>query len=591
MIKLEEKLKTAPETYGCYLMKNNNKDIIYVGKAINLKKRINQYFKGAHDYKTTKLVSEIDDFDFIVASSEKEALILEYNLIKKYNPRYNIIFMDDKSYPYIAISNEKYFTVKTVRIRKKNNLKAKLFGPYPNVLAANKTVDLINKLFPIRKCNTMPKEVCLYFHLKQCLGYCVKDISNEENDLMRKKIVKLLNGDIKDLVDELTFKRNEASENLNFEYAKYCQDMIQSINYVIEKQTIQISSNIDIDVFDYYLKDQYLVICILNIRKGKLLNKHININILYNDLFETLSSYIVSYYQKNVDVDEIIVRDNEVLEYISPLFDNTKIIVPKKFKRKEMLLKAYENAKEFFIQQLAIIENKANYFKVLKNSFEKIFKKEIKRIEIFDNSHLAGKDTVSAMVVYEDFKPLKKAYRRYKLNDSGNDLLSMHEVLYRRYFKVLKNKQKICDLLIVDGGRLQIDVAKKVISQLGLKTIIVGLVKDNSHNTSYLMDENYKIIDIEKNSPIFRFLSNLQDEVHRFVINYHNSLQNKNLLKNSLLEIEGVGPKTTLKLYKFFGSYGKIKQASIEELNKVTTLKNSKNIYNYFRGVDVRNLE
>lgn len=591
MIKLEEKLKTAPETYGCYLMKNNNKDIIYVGKAINLKKRINQYFKGAHDYKTTKLVSEIDDFDFIVASSEKEALILEYNLIKKYNPRYNIIFMDDKSYPYIAISNEKYFTVKTVRIRKKNNLKAKLFGPYPNVLAANKTVDLINKLFPIRKCNTMPKEVCLYFHLKQCLGYCVKDISNEENDLMRKKIVKLLNGDIKDLVDELTFKRNEASENLNFEYAKYCQDMIQSINYVIEKQTIQISSNIDIDVFDYYLKDQYLVICILNIRKGKLLNKHININILYNDLFETLSSYIVSYYQKNVDVDEIIVRDNEVLEYISPLFDNTKIIVPKKFKRKEMLLKAYENAKEFFIQQLAIIENKANYFKVLKNSFEKIFKKEIKRIEIFDNSHLAGKDTVSAMVVYEDFKPLKKAYRRYKLNDSGNDLLSMHEVLYRRYFKVLKNKQKICDLLIVDGGRLQIDVAKKVISQLGLKTIIVGLVKDNSHNTSYLMDENYKIIDIEKNSPFFRFLSNLQDEVHRFVINYHNSLQNKNLLKNSLLEIEGVGPKTTLKLYKFFGSYGKIKQASIEELNKVTTLKNSKNIYNYFRGVDVRNLE
>lgn len=591
MNKLEEKLKTAPETFGCYLMKNDADDVIYVGKAINLKKRINQYFKGAHDYKTTKLVSEIADFDFIVASSEKEALILEYNLIKKYHPKYNIIFMDDKSYPYIAISNEKYFTVKVVRMRKKANLKAKFFGPYPNVLAANKTVDLINKLFPIRKCKKIPKEVCLYFHLKQCLGYCVREISEETNEIMKKKIIKLLNGDVKEIIEELIFKRNEASDKLNFEYAKNCQELIESINYVVEKQTIEINANCDIDVFDYYLKDQYLVICLLNIRKGKLLNKLININILYNDLFETLSSYIVSYYQKNIDVDEIIIRDKEVLEYIQPIFENTKIIIPKKFKRKELLSKAYENAKEYFIQQSTIIENKTNYFKVLKNNFFKLFKKDIRRIEIFDNSHLFGSDTVSAMVVYEDFKPLKSAYRKYKLNDSGNDLASMYEVLYRRYFKVLKNRQKICDLLIVDGGRMQIDVAKKVMNELGLSTIIIGLSKDEKHNTSYLIDENHEVINIEKNSKIFHFLSNLQDEVHRFVLSYHNLLQNKNLLRNSLLEIDGVGNQTISKLYKFFGSYKKIKEASIEELNKVTTLKISENIYNYFRGKHVRDLE
>lgn len=589
MSNFKDKLSTLPETFGCYLMKNIKGEVIYVGKAINLRKRVNQYFVGAHNFKTTKLVSEIADFDTIIAESEKEALILEYNLIKKYDPKFNIIFKDDKSYPYILVSNEEIFVVKTIRLKNKHRIKGKIFGPYPNALAANKTVDLINKIFPIRKCRHLLKEVCIYYHLKQCKGYCVYDLGKDYLNNLRNDIISFLNGDVDRVIKDLIEKRNTSSNELNFEYAKECQELIESINYVTDKQSVQINKYDNLDLFNYYLEDQYLVCCILNVRAGKLLNRLIVMNQLYSEVEDEIISYLIQYYESNIIPDEVIVYDEKIADNLNQYFDTETFRVAKRGRKKSLLEKTYKNAFEYYHQSKKMIIKKDDYYVRIKKAFRNILGFDANEIEIYDNSHLHGEMTVAGKVTYRNFKPYKKGYRRYRLNDSFDDLKSMYEVLYRRFYRGIINDEKMPDLLIVDGGKTQINVAKNVLKELDLDIVIMGLGKDDKHNTAYLMDGNFDVVDLSNHHELFMFLSNMQDEVHRYTIEYNKLLRKKALEHRILEDIEGIGRATSAKLMKHFTYLSRIEKAEIEELSAVIPFKIAENVYNYFRGHNVRN--
>lgn len=581
MKKLVEKMRTLPEKSGCYLMKDIDGTIIYVGKAIHLKKRVNQYFNRIHDRKTSLLVRDIQDFETIVTDNEKEALILEYNLIKKYNPKYNIIFKDDKSYPYIHVSDEKYFRVTTKRLRANMKVKGRLFGPYPNAFSAKQVVDLINKIFPIRKCKTMPNELCLEYHLKQCLGFCVYKFEDSILEQLKQKVIKFLKGDYQSTLDELIVKRDRASSLLQFELAKDYQDLIQAIYYVFDYQAVEISDRDDLDFFHYYLKDSYLVCCILSYRSGKLLNKTITMHRYYGDYVDELINFINNYYKNNLIPKYLIIDQKDILEEINRYMD-IPLLFTQRGEKKKIVEKAYENAKQHFIQNTKIVKAKDEYHLTIQKSFYHLFQRKIKRIELFDNSHFYGKDTVGAMVVYQDFKPLKSAYRRYKLDESFDDLKSMHELLYRRYLSALEN-QNFPDLIIVDGGKNQITVAKEVLQSLAIDIPIVGLVKDEKHNTFAMMDSDYSIVDLNNFKELFLFLTSMQDEVHRFALQYNEKLRKKRLFNQELLSIEGLGEKRLALLLKEFKGIQQLKNATLDQICAVVPAKIAEKVYNYFR--------
>ncbi|MBQ1477838.1 MAG: excinuclease ABC subunit C, partial [Erysipelotrichaceae bacterium] len=516
---LKEKLKTLPLKPGCYLMKDESGKVIYVGKAIKLKNRVNSYFIGAHDYKTTKMVSNIRDFDYIVTKSEKEALILEYNLIKKYDPKFNIVFKDDKSYPYILLSASKEPYVSVVRMKKKGHFKGKIFGPYPDVGAARNVVELINKLFPTRKCAHLGKELCLYYHLKQCPGYCVKEIPEEECLRTKEEISRFLNGDVTAILRDYKKKMKQAVEDLRYEKAAEYRDLIHDIEVSALKQDVQANNRESFDVFDYAVEDGYFAITGLFIKNGRLLSSDKYLDYLVGDIENVVSSYIYHFYQVNDAPKKLFVR-KELLPYLEDAFDFEVTSITRGHKL-SLLKQARENAEENLRQHKDVIIRKDQYAEDLQNEFREIFHRDIERIELFDNSHTAGENTVAGMVVYENFKPSKKDYRLYKLEDGADDLSSMREVLYRRYFRVLKDDLKRPDLLIVDGAENQINIAREILDSLGMDIPIAGLGKDDHHNTSYLMDASLNRIPIPKDSRIFFFLANAQDEVHRFAITYH----------------------------------------------------------------------
>lgn len=575
---IKDKLKTLPNKPGCYLMKDNKGTIIYVGKAINLKNRVNSYFIGAHDYKTTKLVSNIVDFDYIVVSSEKEALILEYNLIKQHDPKFNIVFKDDKSYPYILLNNSREPIIEVVRVNKKNKLKGKLFGPYPDAGAARKTVDIINRMFPIRKCHNLQKETCLYYHLGQCLGYCEKEVDDKTINDLKNKIINILNGDVKDIVNEYKQLMDESSNSLDFEKAKEYRDIINDLNQSILKVNVQKNNRESFCVFNYAVEDGYIDITGLFIEKGRLLSKVSHLDYLVGDPENYVSSYIYQFFKLNPDPNELFVP-KEVLNYLEGNF-NFEIRNIERGQKYRLLKQAKENSIEHLRQNKEVITKKDAYYEGLSNEFKRIFKKSIKRIELFDNSHTAGKNTVASMVVFKNFKASKKDYRLYKLEEGADDLKSMHEVLYRRYFRVLKDNLEKPDLIIVDGAKTQIEIAKEVISSLGLDITIVGLGKDNHHNTSYLMDSNLNKIDIKNDSNLFFFLANCQDEVHRFAITYHKKLRSKATYKSILDDVNGLGPKTRVKLLRKYKTIANIKALSLEELETVLSKKVALELYN-----------
>ena len=579
---IKEKLLTLPKKPGCYLMKDKNGTIIYVGKAINLYNRVNSYFRGAHDYKTTKLVSSIVDFDYIVTKSEKEALILEYNLIKQYDPYFNIVFKDDKSYPYILLSDSPEPYVSIIRLKKNQKVKGRLFGPFPDVGAARNTLDILNKLYPTRKCERMQDSLCLYYHIKSCLGYCEIEADKNECENIKNRITGFLKGETAETLKDLKTRMNEASENLNFEEALKYRDLINDINNVTSKQDVQINSKEDFDVFSYAVEDGYISITGLFIRNGKLLSSNRFIDYLICDAPNFVSSYIYQYYEINPKPKNLFV-DNDILVYLDGAIEDLNVNTVSRGKKYQLLKQARLNSEEYLKQNRKIVTRKEDYSRNLEEEFKRIFKSDIKRIELFDNSHTGGVNTVAAMVVYKDFKPSKKDYRLFKLEEGADDLKSMKEVMYRRYFRVLSENLERPDLIIVDGARIQIEAAKEILTSLDLDITLCGLGKDDHHNTAYLMDAELNKIDIDPDSNLFFFLASMQDEVHRFAINYHKKLRQKNMYRSKLDGIEGLGENSRLKLLRKYKTITNISRQSVEELSTVLPLKVAERLYNSLR--------
>ncbi len=576
---IKDKLKTLPTKPGCYLMKDKDGKVIYVGKAIVLKNRVNSYFRGAHDYKTTKLVSNICDFDYIVVDSEKEALILEYNLIKKYDPYYNIVFKDDKSYPYILLKDSIEPCVEVVRLKKTSKkYKGRLFGPYPDVGAARNTLDIINKLYPTRKCKNLGKDYCLYYHIGQCLGYCKKDYDENLCLEAKKKITSFLCGDTSLVLNDLKKKMEESSDKLDFESALTYRDLINDIKVSTSKQVVEISKKESFDVFNYDVLDGSIAITGLFIRNGILIGSDKHLDYLVGDEGNYVSSYIYQYYQINLKPKTLFVPE-ELLDYLKGM-DDIEVRSITRGNKYGLLKRAKVNSSESLRQNKDVLTSKYAYLDSVNNELERIFGSRINRIELFDNSHTAGTNTVAGMVVYKNLRPSKKDYRLYKLEDGADDLKSMKEVLYRRYFRVLKDNLERPDLIIVDGARNQIEMAKEVLESLGLDIKLCGLGKDDSHNTSYLMDNNFNKIDIDPKSNLFFFLTNCQDEVHRFAITYHKKLRNKSTYKSLLDDVEGLGPKLRVKLLKKYKSISNIKTLDVNELNTVLPVKVAERLYN-----------
>ena len=583
MAKIEDKLKILPALPGCYLMKNKDGDIIYVGKAKKLKNRVRQYFVGAHDFKTTRLVSNIDDFEYIVTSSEKEALLLEINLIKKHTPPYNIMFMDDKSYPYLKLTKENAPVLKVVRNTK--DRKAHYFGPFPDSGAAWETAKLLNRIYPLRKCRRMPKKECLYYHMGQCLAPCIRDIDERVYADMVSGIQKFMRGDVRDMLDTLHREMEQASEELLFEKAQEKLSLIHAIEHVTAKQQIDFKDRKDRDVFGYYVDKGYISIQGFFLRGGKLLERTLSIEPLYENEADAFVSFILQYYANNPLPQEILIPKEYDITHLEEILD-TKILQPLRGDKLKLVDMVLANAKNAHEQKFELVERKESRRYEGMEQLCNLLQKEIHRIELFDNSHISGTHNVSGMVVYRDGEPSKKDYRTFRLGEYISDLDSMKEVIYRRYFRLLKEGARFPDLLIVDGGYLQIEAAREIIEALDIPLTICGLVKEDNHRTSNLMDVNGNILPVKRDSSLFFLLTQMQDEVHRFAISYHRKLRGKAMTKSILDEVEGIGEVRKKEIWKHFKSLKRLKEATIEEIRQVVPEKVAQNIYNILHNTD-----
>ena len=569
---IDDKLKIVPHSPGCYIMKDINGYVIYVGKSKNLKNRLSSYFKSNHTGKTELLVRDIYDFEYILTSSEVESLLLEINLIKKYTPKYNILYKDDKSYPYIELTNDKYPMLVTVRNPNiKKNKNRILFGPYPNIGACKKVCEILNRLYPLRKCKNLGKKECLYYHIGECLGYCTNKVSEEEVKKMKEEIISFFHGNSDLVVNKLKDKMYYHSNKLEYEKAKYYKDLLDYIDITLERQKVELSDNYDRDVIGYYTDNDYISLSILFIRGGKLIDKRVNLFPLVDTIKNTIEEYISDFYTKHyTKVKEILVPDIIDNELLSNTFD-MRFIVPQKGFKKKILDLANENAFIYFKEQISFYtideEKRLNSLREL-SSILNVDK--ISRIEIFDNSNLFGTFNVSGMVVFIDGKKAPNEYRKYKISiDKNDDYNTMKEVIYRRYFRVLKDNLVKPDLIIVDGGINQINAAKEVIDNLNMNITICGLKKDSHHNTNILLDSNGIEHIIPKDSDLFFLLTRMQDEVHRYAITYHKDIRSKGALSSVLDNIPGIGKERRNKLIKKYKTTNKIKGASIEELSKI----------------------
>ena len=583
MAKIEDKLKILPAMPGCYLMKNKDGDIIYVGKAKKLKQRVRQYFVGAHDFKTTRLVSNIDDFEYIVTSSEKEALLLEINLIKKHTPPYNIMFMDDKSYPYLKLTKENAPVLKVVRNTK--DRKAYYFGPFPDSGAAWETAKLLNRIYPLRKCRRMPKKECLYYHMGQCLAPCIRDIDERVYADMVSGIQKFMRGDVREMLDTLHREMEQASEELLFEKAQEKLSLIHAIEHVTAKQQIDFKDRKDRDVFGYYVDKGYISIQGFFLRGGKRLERTLSIEPLYENEADAFVSFILQYYANNPLPQEILIPKEYDITHLEEILD-TKILQPLRGDKLKLVDMVLANAKNAHEQKFELVERKESRRYEGMEQLCNLLQKEIHRIELFDNSHISGTHNVSGMVVYRDGEPSKKDYRTFRLGEYISDLDSMKEVIYRRYFRLLKEGARFPDLLIVDGGYLQIEAAREIIEALDIPLTICGLVKDDNHRTSNLMDVNGNILPVTRDSSLFFLLTQMQDEVHRFAISYHRKLRGKAMTKSILDEVEGIGEVRKKEIWKHFKSLKRLKEATIEEIRQVVPEKVAQNIYNILHNTD-----
>nr|MBP3258893.1 excinuclease ABC subunit UvrC [Bacilli bacterium] len=584
---IKDKLSILPTSPGCYLMKDEAGVIIYVGKAKNLKRRVSSYFNRTHTGKTARLVNDIRDFEYIVVGSNTESLVLEINLIKKYDPKYNILLRDDKSYPYIELTNEacpRLMIVRNINLRKNN--RNRMYGPYPNVTAARETVNLLNRLYPLRKCKTMPKKPCLYYHIGECLGYCMKDIDKSLIKNMEDEIIRFLKGDASLVIKKLEDEMEKESSLLHFEKAKELKELLDYINITLTKQQVEINDTKDIDVFGYYIDKGYLSVQVFFIRGSKIVGRHSKIWPIIDEVEEELTKYISYFYNKDVLLPKEILVPSIVDIDLLKEYLNVNISSPSRGLKKRVIDMANNNAKISLDEKFDLIRRDEERTYIANQELKNILGlSKLDRIELFDNSHLFGSFNVSGMVVFIDGLPAKNEYRKFKItNDTNDDYGTMREAMYRRYFRVLKDNLTKPDLIIVDGGKGQMTIAHEVIDGLNLNIPIVGLKKDDKHNTNTLIYD--KEIEIDKTSNLFHYLTRMQDEVHNFTINYHRKLRSKGALASILDNIEGIGSSRRDELLKKYRSTKKMKEASIEELDLILPHKVSINLHEFLNSMD-----
>ena len=590
MSKIDELLSTTPHKPGCYLMKDKNGCIIYVGKSKNLKNRLSSYFKQSHTGKTMMLVRDIETFEYILTNSEVESLLLELNLIKKYTPKYNILYKDDKTYPYIELTNDK---VPRLLIVRNPNMKRggnrKLFGPYPNVTAAKKVVEILNRMYPLRKCKNMGKKECLYYHIGECLGYCINQVDEDKIKEMKEEIIAFFNGNSEILTDKIEKRMYECSNKLQYEKALEYREILDYIKITLEKQKVCLDDNYDRDVIGYYEEDNYLSMVILFIRGGKLIDKKSNIFPMIDSLEEEVNTYISNFYDKHMTkVKEVMAPEIVNLSLMREGF-NLNFMTPLKGTKKKILDLAMENAKNYYNEQISLIKKDEES---LNNSLKELSTmlgiEKCNRIELFDNSNLFGSFNVSGMVVFIDGKKAPQMYRKFKItNDKNDDYGTMREVIYRRYFRVLKDNLERPDLILVDGGAGQINVCREVIASLGMNIPVAGLKKDDKHSTNMLVG-GYPLreIEIKKDSYLFLLLTRMQDEVHRYTISYHKDIRSKGALSTILDNIDGIGEVRKKNILKKYRTIDKMKEATVEELKEIMPEKIAKDFHDYLMKID-----
>lgn len=588
---IRHKLSLLPDKPGCYIMKNHQGTIIYVGKAKVLKNRVRSYFTGSHSAKTQKLVSEIRDFEYIITSSNMEALILECNLIKQHHPRYNVLLKDDKTFPYIKITHEAQPRLEVTRRVYKD--KGKYFGPYPNAFAAQQTKKLLDRLYPLRKCKTMPDKVCLYYHMGQCLAPCALEVTAETNERMVQEISRFLSGGHEVIKEELTTKMLAAAEELNFERAKELRDHIMSIDALMEKQKITTADALDRDVFGYAVDKGWMAVHIQYMRQGKLIERHVSLFPYYGDEYNDFMTYVTQVYSDNPALPKEIFlptmpepevpqqealgdgvrrtegEEKEIREALESWL-KVKVHMPQRGLKKQMVDMARDNAVNALDEKFKLVErDERRTTKAVENLGEWLGIGTIRRIEAFDNSNIQGTNPVSAMVVFVDGKPDRKEYRKYKVKTvvGPDDYETMREVVRRRYERVLKDGLTMPDLIVVDGGKGQISAAIDVLeNELGLYIPICGLVKDAKHKTAQLMiGDPAEIVPLPRDSQEFYLLQRIQDEVHRFAITFHRETRAKSMVVSQLDAIPGIGEKRRKALLKHFGSVRKMKEAEVAD--------------------------
>ena len=567
---IKSKLELLPTSPGCYIHKDKNGTIIYVGKAKNLRNRVRSYFRGSHDTKTEALVSEIVDFEFIVTESNIEALLLEINLIKENKPKYNIMLKDDKSYPFIKITNERYpRLIITRQVKKDGGL---YFGPYPDVGAANEIKRLLDRIFPFRKCTNPPSKVCFYYHLGQCMAHtvCHKDEAYFKG--MAQEVSDFLKGQDDKIIDELKLKMNTAAQNMEFERAAEYRDLIQAIGTLRTKQRVMAKDLQNRDVFGYYVDKGWMCVQVFFVRQGKLIERDVNLFPYYNDPDEDFLTYVGQFYQEKSHLipNEILIPQDIDEEAVKALVD-TKVLKPQRGEKKQLVNLAIKNARVSLEQKFNLLEKSMEKTQGAIENLGKLLQIPTPvRIESFDNSNIMGTSPVSAMVVFVNGKPSKKDYRKYKIKTvvGPDDYASMREVIRRRYSRVMRDGLTPPDLIVIDGGQGQVNIAKQVIQEeLGLDIPITGLQKNDKHQTHELLfGDPLQVIELSRTSQEFFLLQRIQDEVHRFAITFHRQLRSKNSFSSQLDGIEGLGPKRKQLLMKHFKSLTKIKEATVDEI-------------------------
>ncbi|AVQ32763.1 excinuclease ABC subunit UvrC [Staphylococcus muscae] len=579
--RIKQKLSVLPTEPGCYLMKDRQDQVIYVGKAKRLRNRVRSYFTGSHDTKTTRLVSEIVDFEYIVTSSETESLLLELNLIKKYQPRYNILLKDGKTYPFIKITKERHPKLIVTRTVRKGS--GKYFGPYPNAYSAHETKKLLDRIYPFRKCDKMPNRLCLYYHIGQCLGPCVYPVANEEYERMSREISDFLNGEDKTILKHLETRMLEASEQMAFEQAKEYRDLIQHVQNLTNKQKVISTDQTIRDVFGYSVDKGWMCIQVFFVRQGNLIEREATMFPLQQTPEEEFYTFIGQFYQVNQHFlpKEVHVPKGLDIDMIQSVVDTT-ILTPQRGQKKQLVDLANKNARISLENKFELIaRDESRTIHAIDELGEAMGIQTPIRIEAFDNSNIQGVDPVSAMITFVDGKPDKKGYRKYKVKtvEGPDDYKTMREVVRRRYTRVLSEGLPLPDLIIVDGGKGHMSGVIDVLeNELGLDIPVAGLAKNDKHQTAELLyGKEANVIPLKKNSQAFYLLHRIQDEVHRFAITFHRQTRRKTGLQSVLDEVEGIGPKRKANLLQKFGSIKKMREATVEEIQAAGLPKQAAN--------------